>query len=74
MKQIALLLFIVITNLTYAQKVKVENAKYKFISGEKHALKVIVFTDDTKDILKAFQKELTKDVGTTITEQKKNLF
>lgn len=71
MRNIIILILILLTNVAFAQQVKVENAKYKFISGEKHALKVNIFTDDIKDILKAFQKELEKEVG-TITEQKKS--
>ena len=72
MKNTVILILILLTNFAFAQQVKVENAKYKFISGEKHALKVNIFTDDIKDVLKAFQKELEKEVG-TVTEQKKEL-
>ncbi|MBQ19354.1 MAG: hypothetical protein CMD31_01235 [Flavobacteriales bacterium] len=71
-KNTVILILILLTNFAFAQQVKVENTKYKFISGEKHALKVNIFTDDIKDILKAFQKELEKEVG-TVTEQKKEL-
>jgi len=72
MKKLITLGLILFSGVILAQKVNVENAKYKFISGEKHALKVNIFTDDIKDILKAFQKELEKEVG-TVTEQKKEL-
>lgn len=72
MKKLITIGLILFSGVIFAQKVKVENAKYKFISGEKHALKVNIFTDDIKDILKAFQKKLEKDVG-IVTEQKKEL-
>lgn len=67
---IALALFFAITSSLSAQKIKVENESYKFNDGKKHALKVNLFTDKHKDIIKAFLAEATTEGG-TVEEKRK---
>src|SRR5690606_22044119 len=67
---IALTLFFAITTSLSAQKIKVENESFKFNDGKKHALKVNVFTDKHKDIIKTFLAEATTEGG-TVEEKRK---
>ena len=73
MKFITTTLLVLITIVTIAQKIEVEDVKYTFESGEKFALSVNIHSDDLKDVMKAFKKEAEKDAG-VIVEKKRELF
>lgn len=70
LKTITLSLIITVSTSLTAQKIKVENESYKFNDGKKHAMKVNVYSDSHKEIIKAFLAEVEISAG-SIEEKRK---